>query len=31
VLGEHTDYFLADAGFSEIEIESLRAKNIIEG
>jgi crotonobetainyl-CoA:carnitine CoA-transferase CaiB-like acyl-CoA transferase len=31
VLGEHTDYFLVDAGFSGIEIESLRAKKIIEG
>ena len=31
VLGEHTDFFLADAGFSKSEIESLRAKNIIEG
>jgi len=31
VLGEHTGYFLADAGFSETEIESLRATNIIEG
>ena len=31
VLGEHTSYFLADAGFSETEIESLRATNIIEG
>lgn len=31
VLGEHTDFFLADAGFSKSEIESLRSKNIIEG
>jgi crotonobetainyl-CoA:carnitine CoA-transferase CaiB-like acyl-CoA transferase len=30
-LGEHTEYFLSDAGFSATEIESLRAKNIIEG